>query len=1024
MKNKVLICCALGMGTWVLAQSILLSGRVLDETSVPLEGASVQLVNQPLKTQTLADGSFSIVNLVASIQPNTHIDFKGDLLSIQLPQMEVVRITAINSKGQNLGLINQNFSAGALNLSLQRITQSLAEGSYILQISTPSIQAQYRILKQNQVSLYSDHTKFAKQDLDTLWISKQGYTDTKIPLQSYEQALGDLTLLSISSSSVLSSSSAFSSSVLSSSSSVVVSSNPLSSSVLSSALSSSVSLSSITSSSSSLSSSVGLSSALSSSNAQSSSSVQKFSQSIVFTPIPDQLLSVQRINVAATASSNLVVGFSSLTQNICTLTGNLVSFLGAGVCTISADQSGNTQYLAAPTVSRSFTIIVPLSSSAMSSSILSSSSMVSSSSVVSSAVLSSSVVSTSSGAVSSVAPSSSDLSSAISSSTAISSTTLSSSSIGVSSSSVFLLNQTIFFTPISDQLLSTQKLTLSVTSSSNLAVSLSSLTQNICALSGNLVSFLGEGVCTIDANQAGDTEYRAAPTVSRSFTIKAPSSSSVLSSSVVSSSVLSSSTILSSSSTLSSSSSNICTSISTWNSMQDYTVANTQVVYQNKLWKNQWYANRGEEPGVNSVWFKLADCMTSASSSSMLSSSGLSSSVSSSAVSSSVWLSSLTSSSSSMIPSSSSVVFSSSLPSSSSVATCTATPVANYYFNFSQGNTMLAGYQADNSVFQVNEWVVPVGVDCNQAQQISSVSGWNLYLSTGWQGASGTKLGIAKVTGSIVPGSSSVLTSSSSALSSSSQTSSSSGTGSGLGAWFTKSQFEALFAKRTQAQCIGDGNGIYTYENFIAAAARWPSFGTTGDETTRKKELAGVFAHFVQETGSNTADPTSGLCWVKERCAVSGACLSNYNQDWSGSYPPQPGKYYYGRGPKQLSWPGNYGWMSQEVYGDKMILLNNPDLIATDGVKAFESALWFWNQRSEYWTTPASPTLHAVMTQGAVLKGHRGFEATTFSVNGDLECSSGNQAMINRANNYLHFQRALGVPEANLDQSNLYCTFK
>jgi hypothetical protein len=97
-------------------------------------------------------------------------------------------------------------------------------------------------------------------------------------------------------------------------------------------------------------------------------------------------------------------------------------------------------------------------------------------------------------------------------------------------------------------------------------------------------------------------------------------------------------------------------------------------------------------------------------------------------------------------------------------------------------------------------------------------------------------------------------------------------------------------------------------------------------------------------------------------------------------------------------------------------------LIVRDGIVAFESALWFWNQRSEYWTSPATPTLHAVMTASATLKGHRGFEATTFSINGALECSAGNQAMTKRANNYLHFQRALGIPEADVDKNNLYCT--
>lgn len=232
--------------------------------------------------------------------------------------------------------------------------------------------------------------------------------------------------------------------------------------------------------------------------------------------------------------------------------------------------------------------------------------------------------------------------------------------------------------------------------------------------------------------------------------------------------------------------------------------------------------------------------------------------------------------------------------------------------------------------------------------------------------------------------------------------------------------FDALFPKRNLASCIADGNSIYTYENFIQAASRWPSFGTTGDANTRKRELAGVFAHYVQETGSDVTDPSSGLCWVKERCAVSGSCLNSYNTDWSGNYPPVAGQYYYGRGPKQLSWPGNYGWMSQEVYGDKNRLLNNPDLVATDGVIAFETSMWFWNQRSETWTSDKA-TLHEVMTAGSAYKGYHGFGATTQMVNGALECFAGNQAMTNRANNYIYFQQQLGIPSAEIDRTNIYC---
>lgn len=390
---------------------------------------------------------------------------------------------------------------------------------------------------------------------------------------------------------------------------------------------------------------------------------------------------------------------------------------------------------------------------------------------------------------------------------------------------------------------------------------------------------------------------------------------------------------------------------------------------------------------------------------------------SSSTRSSSSTLSSVAVSSSTVISSSSIAV--SSVALSSSAAGCTATPTGKY-FNFTNGSTTLAGYVADNSSIAAQDYLVPVGVDCNQAQQVDYVQGWNVYLKAAWAGTNATNVQAAKVTGTITPGSSTAQSSSASSSSATSSSSSSSTQASTLGGWFTKAMFDALFPKRNLANCTADGNSIYTYENFMQAASRWPAFGTTGDDNTRKRELAGVFAHYVQETGSNVTDPTSGLCWTKERCAVAGTCLNNYNTDFSGNYPPVTGQYYYGRGPKQLSWPGNYGWMSQEVYGDKNRLLNNPDLVATDGVVAFESSMWFWMQRSESWTSDKA-TLHEVMTAGATYKGYRGFGATTQMVNGALECFAGNTAMTARANNYIHFQQALGIPDAQIDRTNIYC---
>ncbi|MEN9301309.1 MAG: hypothetical protein RLZZ254_1090, partial [Actinomycetota bacterium] len=60
--------------------------------------------------------------------------------------------------------------------------------------------------------------------------------------------------------------------------------------------------------------------------------------------------------VSATATSGLAVTLSTSTPSICTLSGTTVSLVAVGTCTITANQSGNTTWNAAPAVSQSFSV--------------------------------------------------------------------------------------------------------------------------------------------------------------------------------------------------------------------------------------------------------------------------------------------------------------------------------------------------------------------------------------------------------------------------------------------------------------------------------------------------------------------------------------------------------------------------------------------------------------------------------------------------------------------------------------------
>jgi len=84
--------------------------------------------------------------------------------------------------------------------------------------------------------------------------------------------------------------------------------------------------------------------------------VSQASQKITFAALSGKTLVQSPLTISATASSGLTVTFSSSTPAVCTVTADTVTLLTTGTCTISANQAGNATYLAAPTVTRSFTV--------------------------------------------------------------------------------------------------------------------------------------------------------------------------------------------------------------------------------------------------------------------------------------------------------------------------------------------------------------------------------------------------------------------------------------------------------------------------------------------------------------------------------------------------------------------------------------------------------------------------------------------------------------------------------------------
>ncbi|MBM5569999.1 MULTISPECIES: glycoside hydrolase family 19 protein [Deefgea] len=253
-------------------------------------------------------------------------------------------------------------------------------------------------------------------------------------------------------------------------------------------------------------------------------------------------------------------------------------------------------------------------------------------------------------------------------------------------------------------------------------------------------------------------------------------------------------------------------------------------------------------------------------------------------------------------------------------------------------------------------------------------------------------------------------------------------------------------------------NVKYTYENLLKGVAKFPAYCATytdgrDSDLICKKLLATSFAHFAQETGANwpaltpatargyadqnnavlatmeqnTAIPTfrQGLWFLREQGMQEGSGVGGYQDCFNGAggsifsifYPcgkNTKGEYfsYFGRGSKQLSWNYNYGPFSKSLYGDVNVLLDNPGLVA-DSWMNFASAIWF----AVYPQSPKPPMTWVVdgtwkPNQVDIANGMApGFGATTYIINGGIECGKGSEASqsLNRIAAYKEFSKELGV---------------
>ncbi len=251
--------------------------------------------------------------------------------------------------------------------------------------------------------------------------------------------------------------------------------------------------------------------------------VNHIAQTIAFPAIGSQLVNTQ-VALGATASSGFPVSYTSLTPSVCTVSGSTASLIAAGTCSIQAAQAGNGVYTAAPAVKQSFTVTLPTQTITFPTV---TGSLEASTQVTLAATANSGLAVSYASATPSVCTvSGSTASLLVYGYCTIKATQPGNSSYAPATPVVqtFHVNhvaQTITFPAIGSQLANTQ-VALGATASSGLAVSYTSLTPSVCTVSGSTASLIAAGTCSIQAAQAGNGVYTAAPTVKQSFAVSLP----------------------------------------------------------------------------------------------------------------------------------------------------------------------------------------------------------------------------------------------------------------------------------------------------------------------------------------------------------------------------------------------------------------------------------------------------------------------------------------------------------------------
>jgi hypothetical protein len=245
----------------------------------------------------------------------------------------------------------------------------------------------------------------------------------------------------------------------------------------------------------------------------------KTDQTITFNAVASKVYGDADFVVTASASSGLVVTFSA--SGNCSVSGSTVHLTGVGSCTVTASQSGDANNNAAPDVSQSFTIAKA-------------------NQTITFAALGAKTFGDPDFAVSATASSGLAVSLAVSGNCTLSGTTVHVTGAGSCTANasqpgdanyntaadvpqtfaIAKASQTIAFAALKKKTYGVANFRVHATASSGFAVRFAA--SGRCTVRGTTIHLTGPGSCKVTASQPGDSNYAAATSVSRTFSIARP----------------------------------------------------------------------------------------------------------------------------------------------------------------------------------------------------------------------------------------------------------------------------------------------------------------------------------------------------------------------------------------------------------------------------------------------------------------------------------------------------------------------